>query len=694
MPQHLCRFGALFLALSALSPALKAQPVQLVDVRQTGWYDSNATRLPVLLGTTSALQVTMFSKWGQTGIRYATPQNWSRFHGFVIRVKNLETTPVNIGMQWDANATGTVSAGANLDLMPLEDTVFYVDFTNINYAAQGMRSPMSMLQGYYKHRFPWGSTDLSSVHRWHVYLRDRDYARVQITSLQGLERSQLHPLNGMVDEFGQYIYKSWNGRVKSAEQIVAQKDDEDADLASVGQIAELLGSTALPHGGLPTGAWRVRAAKDQNYFISPEGRRFWSVGACHVVSRMDTVVQGREHMFAQLPSQSGPHGQFYGATTQNGQQLRTYGHYSANLFEKFGETWRQNAATNAMRRLRSWGINTVGSGSDITFVNAQPMPFTFTLTTRDFPVRLSGASFDSRSIPDPFAADFESWSRTRFGADLGFWANHAMLLGCYVDGETPWGLRDSSLQNQYWIPLTVLRSAESQPAKSGLVDRLTAKYLTIGALNTVWGTSYSSWAALRANTTPLTGDQVLRSRPDLSAFLITYVETYARKVRGALKGVKNELLYLGGREAFFSSPTEAFRGMEQHADVVSVTFFDDSDYIPWDFLNTLARPVLITEFSFTSQEGNSFPQTIYPRIDSATQADRAASARKFLDRALSQRNVIGAHWFNYIDQPVTGRAGSIENMAFGLVDVTDKPYPEMIEMFRSFSRTMYRARGE
>jgi len=132
---------------------------------------------------------------------------------------------------------------------------------------------------------------------------------------------------------------------------------------------------------------------------------------------------------------------------------------------------------------------------------------------------------------------------------------------------------------------------------------------------------------------------------------------------------------------------------DHFADVVSVTFFDDTAYVPWDYFNSLSKPVLITEFSFTAREGNSFPQTAFPRIDAASQTERAERASRFLDTALSSRNVIGVHWFDYIDQPLTARAGSTENMAFGLVDVTDRPYPEMVDMFRNFSRTMYARRG-
>jgi hypothetical protein len=39
--------------------------------------------------------------------------------------------------------------------------------------------------------------------------------------------------------------------------------------------------------------------------------------------------------------------------------------------------------------------------------------------------------------------------------------------------------------------------------------------------------------------------------------------------------------------------------------------------------------------------------------------------------------MIGTHWFQWIDQPSTGRSDG-ENYNIGFVDVTDRPYLEMI----------------
>lgn len=39
---------------------------------------------------------------------------------------------------------------------------------------------------------------------------------------------------------------------------------------------------------------------------------------------------------------------------------------------------------------------------------------------------------------------------------------------------------------------------------------------------------------------------------------------------------------------------------------------------------------------------------------------------------------VGTHWFQYVDEPLTGRTLDGENYNIGFVSVTDTPYPEMV----------------
>jgi hypothetical protein len=54
--------------------------------------------------------------------------------------------------------------------------------------------------------------------------------------------------------------------------------------------------------------------------------------------------------------------------------------------------------------------------------------------------------------------------------------------------------------------------------------------------------------------------------------------------------------------------------------------------------------------------------------------------------------VIGAHWFQFSDQPVLGRADG-EDLNTGFLDYCDIPYPEMVAISRKIGKNMYEIRS-
>ena len=66
--------------------------------------------------------------------------------------------------------------------------------------------------------------------------------------------------------------------------------------------------------------------------------------------------------------------------------------------------------------------------------------------------------------------------------------------------------------------------------------------------------------------------------------------------------------------------------------------------------------------------------------------ERGVAYRYYVENAASHPALIGTHWFQWIDQPSTGRFDG-ENYNIGFLDVTDRPYPEMVSASReTFSR--------
>lgn len=66
-----------------------------------------------------------------------------------------------------------------------------------------------------------------------------------------------------------------------------------------------------------------------------------------------------------------------------------------------------------------------------------------------------------------------------------------------------------------------------------------------------------------------------------------------------------------------------------------------------------------------------------------TSSNVARHMRASSPRLLPTRISVGAHWFQYADQPVTGRLLDGENSHIGLVGITDIPFGGFVEAVRA-----------
>jgi len=145
-------------------------------------------------------------------------------------------------------------------------------------------------------------------------------------------------------------------------------------------------------------------------------------------------------------------------------------------------------------------------------------------------------------------------------------------------------------------------------------------------------------------------------------------------------------LYLGSR--FANGGAEYHAVAARHCDVVS--FNEYARTMGRDLPEGVAdKPILIGEFHFGALDRGLFHTGLVP---TANQAERARCYGEYLASCLDHPRVVGAHWFQWIDQPLTGRGFDAENFQIGFLSVTDRPYPEMVEAARKVARTMYSRR--
>ena len=98
------------------------------------------------------------------------------------------------------------------------------------------------------------------------------------------------------------------------------------------------------------------------------------------------------------------------------------------------------------------------------------------------------------------------------------------------------------------------------------------------------------------------------------------------------------------------------------------------------------KPLLIGEFHFGALDRGMFHTGLVPVEN---QADRAQSYKEYVLGALRHPQMVGTHWFQYMDQHTTGRVYDEENYQIGFVDIADTPYPETIAASREVGQLLY-----
>ena len=102
------------------------------------------------------------------------------------------------------------------------------------------------------------------------------------------------------------------------------------------------------------------------------------------------------------------------------------------------------------------------------------------------------------------------------------------------------------------------------------------------------------------------------------------------------------------------------------------------------------KPTLLGEFSFPPTYGLERGLGAYPLARALDDVASGDAYARLLDEAATEPTTIGALWFQYRDEPASGRgpgsgASEVwgEHYAFGMVDITDRPKYQMLERMRA-----------
>ncbi len=488
----------------------------------------------------------------------------------------------------------------------------------------------------------------------------------------------------LLDAFGQYRHADWPGKVKNAAELKAAAATEEAVLQASPAPPEWnqYGGWANGPALEATGSFRTAKHRGRWTLVDPEGKLFFSIGMNHVNIggiHSSTALFRRNGWFEELPSPNDPVNQefYFVRYIYTGDYAGNYSpgfsFISWNLSRKYGKNWREAAARLAPRRLKNWGFNTLGSWSDAEVCRQGKLPYTVGTALAGSGARvIGGGPWKVGAVWDVYDPEFKGKVDAAI-RPLREAAASPWCLGVFFDNELHWGGN---------FPRTAFESAPTEPAKRALIDGLRQKYTEVEALNQVWGSRFAAWEEVLAARSLPDAD---RAAADLDDFYSRTAETYYRIIRDSIREHCPGRLYLGSRFASSQYTPRSYEAAAKYCDVVSLNLYLNS-LEGFTVSDRADAPLMATEFHFGATDRGMFGGGL---IQVESQDERARRYREYLESALRHPQFVGAHWFQYVDQPVTGRIFDGENFNIGFLDVADRPCPELTAASRQVADQMY-----
>ncbi len=431
----------------------------------------------------------------------------------------------------------------------------------------------------------------------------------------------------VVDEFGQWKPVDWPGKVQNLAQLQRAWAAEEGELRP-GDYGTGRYGGYLATQAKATGFFRVEQVNDRWWFVDPEGHLFFSTSSTGIGSGAgESRLKGREDYFAAQP----PH------EVANLGRRSAGGFYSWNLARRHGAEVQTKWADLALRRLEGWGLNTIGNWSDSRLWDAGK---------KAYQVNLGGWGMNTgyMGLPDVYSEDFIKVADRDAAAQCAPRRNDPWVLGYFIANEPPWPGRESLVVD---LILERPASAIQREAK-------------------VW---------LAAGDTPERRRQ----------FIYRAFEKFIEVTVAAIRRHDPNHLILGLRFGGHKIPMEMLRACRVF-DVYSLNVYAtqvDMKLLT-EIYQAIGRPIVIGEFHFGVPGRGLAPGLVQVRDP----AERGVAYRYYVEQAAAFPALIGTSWFQWVDQPCTGRMDG-ENYNIGLVDVTDRPYPELIDALRATHRRLH-----
>lgn len=395
----------------------------------------------------------------------------------------------------------------------------------------------------------------------------------------------------------------------------------------------------------PATRWKTIQKDGVHWLVDPHGQPFYSKGVNFIDPGKDTPAS---------------------------RQRLAY--YWGNFYPSI-EEWRQSTTA----RLREWGFNTRGGWSDASPDLDLPL-------TVDIELGRNSKFHWFDSFHPSMEERVMEWAEKLTAP----YRNDPRLLGYFSDNEVGWW--NSALFKWY------MSKGWDNYTKRVLWQLLHDHY------EGDWSRLSADWVVkeeIKGFEDLRQSEVEVKLRPGghgiqvVDRFLYLVARHYYDLMYRSIRKAHPEALVLGDRLPLYYHQDAVF-AIGDNVDVISTNYNLDSPdgwVSPYYFegLERLSKkPVLVTEFFFAAEENrsgnlNQTARNKHPKpghlMTVQTQEERARGVANALRGFARFPNIVGAHWFQYCDEPFGGREDG-EDYNMGLIDNSNGAYEEVTSVFK------------
>jgi hypothetical protein len=255
------------------------------------------------------------------------------------------------------------------------------------------------------------------------------------------------------------------------------------------------------------------------------------------------------------------------------------------------------------------------------------------------------------------------------------------LVGYYTDNELDWG-DGSAGPSTYFDHLP-----KNDPNREEVLRVIESVWTTPEQFNKDWRARISDWKDVE-NWDRLPRELEPKAYTRLfTAWLSHMTADYFRITTTLVHKYDPNHLVLGVRFRGYAPP-EVVRAAAGYTDAQSLNYYVGDARLDLDQFRMMYesgnQPVIISEYSFHALDGRSGDRNLVGfNAQVPDQQARADGYHLMTTRLARIPYVIGADWFQWMDEPPSGRSSDGEDVNFGIVDIDDRPYPALAEAVRT-----------